>query len=430
MRLSVCLPAATYAAAMTLLRPAVPSYLKRRVARGKEDPARLPERYGYASQPRPAGKLLWLHGASVGETASALPLVERLLAANPDLHILITSGTKASAEMLAKRLPARTLHQYIPLDAPAYARRFLDHWQPDAALWLESELWPNLLHAMQQRQIPALRLNARLTARSADGWMKVAGWMRYLQASFARSLCISPSDAKRLTLFAEPSQVVHAGNLKFTVPAAPVDSGTLAELKTHIGTRPVWLFANTHPGEDEIARAAHEKLARSFPHLLTVIVPRHPARADDIEMMLGGAVPRRSRQEWPRADQPYYLADSMGEMALFYRAIPVVCVGGSFTPKGGHNPLEAAQSGCATLIGPDTSKCEDIVAELSNAGALRKVTDAGSLMQNLQELLENQSLRTEMAKAGLTASNQQAQIMASILSNMSPILQPLGIVAA
>lgn len=415
-----------YASAMNLARPLLPLYLKRRLKLGKEDPLRLGERHGLATQPRPNGKLLWLHGASVGETLSALPLLERLLALNPTLSVLVTSGTRSSAELLAKKLPTRVIHQYVPLDIPAYVMHFLNHWRPDAALWLESELWPVMLAEMHRRTIPAARLNARLTEKSARGWAWQARWFRALHNSFSLTLPISPADGARLQQLG--AQNVHfAGNLKFTAPAPVANAGDLAELKTHIGTRPVWLFANSHPGEDELARVVHERLTRRWPDLLTVIVPRHPARADDVEMMLGGAVPRRSRSEWPRAGHGYYLGDTMGEMALFYRAIPVVCVGGSFNPKGGHNPLEPVQCGAATVIGPDTSKCADIVAELKAAGSLEQVSDAGTLSEAIASLLAQSELRRARCEAGLAASARQESILRSTLSALAPVLQKLDI---
>jgi 3-deoxy-D-manno-octulosonic-acid transferase len=404
----------------------VPLYLHYRVRQEKEDPARLGERYGRASQSRPPGRLLWLHGASVGETLSALPFIEHVLDTQPALWVLVTSGTRTSAELLSRRLPARAIHQYLPLDIPAYTNRFLDHWRPDAAIWLESELWPVMLETMRRRALPAARLNARLTEKSAIGWQRFAGWFRHLLSTFSLTLPISAADGQRLQNAGAPGLAM-AGNLKFTAPAPMADSGELAELKTHIGTRPVWLFANSHPGEEEMARRIHATLARRWPDLLTVIIPRHPARADDVEMMLGGAVPRRSRGEWPQSGQAFYLGDTMGEMGLFYRAIPIAVVGGSFTPKGGHNPLEPAQCSAAPLIGPDTSKCADIVEELKTAGALIQLPDETALTEELATLLAQPDVRRLRAKAAHAASQRQDEIMASTLAALAPLLQKLDI---
>jgi 3-deoxy-D-manno-octulosonic-acid transferase len=370
--------------------------------------------------------VLWIHGASVGESLSALPLIDRLLELNPDLHILVTSGTVTSANLLAQKLPPRAFHQYIPLDVPAYARRFLAYWRPYTTLWLESELWPNLLAAVKHEKIPAARLNARLTAKSARGWLNHKKWFRHIHQAFEQTLVIAKADAQRLAeLGVNP--VLEAGNLKLTTPMPMADERASIELSAKIGGRPVWLFANTHPGEDELAVRIHQQLAAQIPDLLTLIVPRHTARADAIAAQLGPHVPRRSRGEWPRAEHGFYLGDSMGEMGLYYKAAGIVCVGGSFTPKGGHNPVEPAQCGCAVLIGPDTSKCEDLTELLMQAGALQKVHTESELIEQLRTLLQDTQARTHAQNAARLATNSQAVVMHSILTALAPTLNKAGI---
>lgn len=418
-----------YAALATALRPLLPLYLQRRVKRGKEDPQRLAERYGFSTIKRPAGKLLWLHGASVGESLSALPLIDRLLELNADLHILMTTGTVTSANLLAQKLPARAIHQYIPLDAPAYAKRFLAHWQPDAALWLESELWPNLLAAVNKQAIPAARLNARLTAKSAAGWQRHKKWFSKIHQPFGQILAIAEADAQRFRELGM-ANVVQAGNLKLAAPAPAINEVANAALTYAIGERPVWLFANTHPGEDEIAKRVHEALNQDIPNLLTMIVPRHTARADDIAILLGSDTPRRSKGEWPRADALFYLGDSMGEMGLYYRAAGIACVGGSFNPKGGHNPVEPAQCGCAVLIGPDTSKCDDLTELLADAGALRKIQTENELIAQLRPLLQDVAARNTAQQAALRATCNQALILQNTLEALRPTLTKAGLVSA
>ncbi len=370
--------------------------------------------------------MLWLHGASVGESLSALPLIERLLELNPSLHIVMTTGTVTSANLLAQKLPPRAFHQYIPLDVPTYAKRFLSHWRPDAALWLESELWPNMLAAMQQQKIPAARVNARLTAKSAHGWQRMRSWFLDLHTTFSQTLAIAAADAERLTALGVPT-VIQAGNLKLATPAPPVLAANEAQLHQAIGQRPVWLFANSHPGEEALAQRVHQHLAKTYPNLLTLIVPRHVVRANEVSALLGPATPRRSLNQWPQPEQPFYLGDSMGEMSLYYRAAGIACVGGSFTPKGGHNPVEAAQGNCAVLIGPDTSKCEDLTELLEHAGALKKVHSEAELIQQLEKLLGNTAARNAAQQAARAATGNQALVLQNILAALAPTLTRGGI---
>lgn len=418
-----------YALVARALQPLLPLYLRLRLKRGKEIADRLNERYGLPGRPRPEGKLLWIHGASVGECMSALPLIECLLALNPELHIMLTSGTVASAQLIARRLPPRAFHQFIPLDTPGFSRRFLDHWRPAATLWLESELWPNLLAEVKARRLPAARLNARLTPRSAARWQRRSGWFRDILATFNVTLTIGRADAMRLEQ-AGAANVSYTGNLKFTAPAPAYDAAAFDALRDAIGPRPVWLMASSHSGEEEMALRLHQQLAERLPDLLTIIAPRHSSRAEEVAAQLTLPFARRSLGELPASDQPLYLADTMGELGLLYRAAGLTVVGGSFTPKGGHSPIEPAQCACATLIGPDTSKCEDAVTELVQAGALIKVDDEEELLNQLRRLLSDNSAREAMQQAGLQATEQQVPILNATLAALAPALNPAGMAVA
>lgn len=418
-----------YRYGLSLIAPLLPLYLAWRARKGKEIRQRLPERYGIAGLARPTGKLLWIHGASVGEGMSVLPLINRLCELNPDLNILFTSGTVASANLIAQRLPARAFHQFIPLDVPRYAKRFIEHWRPDAAIWLESELWPNLLTELRSRKIPAIRLNARLTEKSASGWSKVADWFTDILSAFSLTLAIAPADAQRLKT-AGARNVQYVGNLKFTAPSPTVDAAALEKLREAISHRPVWLMASSHPGEEEMALRIHFELCKIWPSLLTLIAPRHANRRDDIEKLITLPHSRRSKGELPGPEDSIYLADTMGEMPTLYQATGLVAMGGSFTPKGGHNPIEPAQCGAATLIGPDTTKCTDIVAELVTAHALRQVGSEAELLRTLKALLTDTAQRQHMQEAGLIATRQQDRIMNATLGTMAQVIGPLGIQTA
>lgn len=415
-----------YRTGLSLLSPLLPLYLAYRAHKGKELKVRLPERYGRSPLPRPEGRLLWIHGASVGEGMSALPLITRLCELNPDLNILFTSGTVASADLIARRLPLKAFHQFVPLDVPRYARSFIEHWKPDAAIWLESELWPCLLTELRSHKIPALRLNARLTEKSAKKWGSVADWFKEILSTFALTLAISPADAKRLKA-AGAGNVHFVGNLKFTAPVPVSDETSLQGLKDEIGTRPCWLMASSHAGEEEMALRLHAQLGKQWPDLLTLIAPRHARRGDAIEALIKLPHARRSRGDALKPEHAVYLADTMGEMPTFYRAAGIVVMGGSFTPMGGHNPIEPAQCGAATLIGPDTSKCEDIVAELVAANALRKVSGEAELLRALTALLRDVPQRIRMQEAGLNATRQQDRIMEATLGTIAQVVGTIGV---
>ncbi len=416
-----------YRGLATALRPLVRHYLRSRLKRGKEEPGRLHERLGEASFPRPAGPLVWLHGASVGETLSALPLIERVLALNPDLAVLVTSGTVTSAGLLARRLPARAFHQYVPLDVPAYANRFLDHWQPDAVLWLESDLWPNLLTACRRRNIPAALINARLSARSAHRWRHAKRWSKRILSTFSVVLAQSRADAARLeNMGAKTTQL--AGNLKFTAPALTGSADGLSHLLATIGGRPRWIMASTHPGEEAIAAHVHRTLRARWPELLTIVVPRHPDRAEGILAELSDLdVVRRSEGRLPGRDTAIYLADTLGELGTLYAAAPIACVGGSFTPKGGHNPIEPAQCGCAVLAGPDMSNFSDVADELADAQALVQVPSPDALAEEVARLIADPALLAARQEAGRQVTRQQDRILSAVLFALTPLLAPAGL---
>ncbi len=327
---------ALYRGLTVAVGPLVGPVLRRRAAGGKEDPARLGERLGHAALPRRDGPLVWLHASSVGESLSVLGLIDRLLSARPGLALLMTSGTVTSARLLADRLPARAVHQFVPVDRPAAVRRFLDHWRPDLAIWVESELWPNLVRATQARGIATALIQGRMSARSFAKWRRARGLVAPLLKGFDLVLAQTEADAERMRdLGAAPTVT---GTLKYSNPPLPVDETALAELRGAIGARPVWLAASTHPGEEDTVSRAHHALAADNPGLLTIVAPRHPERGVALAHLAKAAglrVARRGAGEALRGDTQLYLADTMGELGLFYRVADLVFVGGSLVPHGG-----------------------------------------------------------------------------------------------
>lgn len=382
-----------YRAASRAVLPAAPLWLRRRAKRDKEVRARLGERYGIASVPRPDGRLVWVHAASMGETMSALPLIAALA---DQATVLLTTGTVTSADLAARR--AQAIHQFVPLDGPTCARRFLDHWRPDAAVFLESEIWPNLLTTLDARGVPRFLLNARLSARSAARWRRASRTAAILFGGFARIAAQSQTDATALRSLGLAG-VETWGNLKFAAPDLPDDeAGRAALAETCPG--PWMIAAQTHAGEDAPVIEAHRALCRAHPSLTTVIAPRHPHRADAVESLARGLkLARRSRGELPQPGG-IYLADTLGELGLFYRLGRIVFIGGSLVPVGGHNMIEAAQLGCAVVVGPHCENFTEATATLRTAGALADIRDFTGLEPCLEALLADPPLVAAMGTAG------------------------------
>ena len=404
--------------------PLIRGVLKKRMERGREDPERVTERYGEASRERPSGKLLWLHGASVGEAVSVLPLIDALRERRPEVGILMTTGTVTSAKLMAQRLPEGVIHQFVPLDRLSWVRRFLDHWRPDAALWVESELWPNLLSEAQERQIPLALVNARMSPGSFKNWRRLPGGLKSLLSAFELCLAQDDAQAERLRTLGAP-KVLSVGNLKYAAEALPCDQSELSGLWEKIGRRPLWLAASTHPGEEEQLAEAHGHLREEHPGLLTLLVPRHAERGDAIAKLLGDRglyVAQRSRGEEPDGETDVFLADTMGELGLFYRLSEIAFVGGSLVPHGGQNPLEPARLEAAILHGPHMQNFAPIVEALDQAGGARQVADASELADALHQLLNDSGKRRRMAEAARAVATAQEDVLERVLDALAPLL--------
>jgi len=411
----VSLLAPLWAGAATIAAPALRLMLRRRARLGKEIADRLSERRGVERAARPEGDVVWLHAASVGETVSALPVVEALAGLAPRAGILFTTGTVTAARLLQQRLDggglaAHVTHRFVPLDVPRWAARFLDHWRPAAAVFLESELWPNILAACRGRRIPLVLLNARLSERSAARWRLVPGFARDVIGTFSLVQAQSAADAARLAALGAVA-VSSPGNLKFAAPKLPADPAEVDRLARLLGARPRWLAASTHPGEEAIVLEAHRGLARTYPGLTTLLAPRHPERAAAIAAAMDGvAVIRRSAGD-PPADGGIWLIDTLGELGLAYRLADIAFVGRSLVPPGGgQNPLEAARLGCAIAMGPLTGNFNDATAALAEAGALARVADAAGLERWACRMLSDPERREAAARAGAGACDRYADL--------------------
>ncbi|MCK6449650.1 MAG: 3-deoxy-D-manno-octulosonic acid transferase [Alphaproteobacteria bacterium] len=412
-----------YRGLTTAAEPLIRYYLARRCEAGKEDPDRLNERFGEASCARPSGALAWVHGASVGEAVSALALIDRMLAERPRLNVLVTTGTVTSARLLAKRLPRRAFHQYVPVDHAGWIHRFLDHWRPDLALWMESELWPNLIRGIAAAGTPLVLLNGRMSEASYRRWLRLPFLIRPLLGSFA--LCLGQDDAQTERLAALGARCTRmVGNLKYAAAPLPADAAELERLRLVIAGRPVWLAASTHPGEERIVADAHRAVAARHPDLLTIIAPRHADRGTAVAQELidaGLRVACRSAREDP-AGRGIYLADTMGELGLFYRLAGIAFVGGSLVPHGGHNPLEPALLGAAVLSGPHTRNFAAVFDEMRAAQAVGEVTDAVALAAAVGALLDDPARRRALAAAAEGVAVARAGVLDAVMDEIGPWL--------
>ncbi len=411
-----------YRAAMWLATPAAPLLLGWRASRGKEDPDRLGERRGHAGLARPEGPLVWTHGASIGETTSLLALVEALVARG--VSVLVTSGTVSSAQVLSRRLPAGAIHQYLPLDAPAFAARFLDHWRPSLALFAESELWPNTLTALKNREIPLVLVNARMSARSEARWARAPSVIGALLGRVSLCLAQSEADAARFGRLGAP-RVAVSGNLKLDSAPPPADPGQVEALASRLAGRPVWLAASTHVGEDEAVIAAHRALKAHHPGLLTVVAPRHPARGDAIAQAARAAgleANRRHEGGRPEDTLDIHVADTIGELGLFYRIAPLVLVGGSLVPHGGQNPIEPARLGCAILHGPHVHNFADLYAALDRDGGALALAPDDALTDTVAELIADPARMRDMARRADRIVSRFGGGLARTLAALEPYL--------
>ncbi len=385
-------PFATWAVTRKLRRAGVPV-------------VRCHEKLGHATEPRdPDAALIWFHAASVGETQAVLALITRMGVALPQAQFLITSGTATSAAMVARRMPPRCVHQFSPLDAPGPLRRFLRHWRPDAALFVESELWPQMLRRTHAQGARMALVNARLSAKSIANWRRFPKTARYLFEVFDLILTQNDAMAEAMVEINAPADRVARGiNLKSLAGPLPQDEDTLFEARAALGHRPVWIASSTHPGEEETVLAAHKTLLEQHPDLCLILVPRHPERGQAVTNLIAGAglsLTRRTRGDMPGGQ--VFLADTLGELGTWYALGDIVFLGGSLRPIGGHNPFEVAQAGAAVLSGNHVANFAETFAEMEARGAARLVADAGDLAMRVGALLDDPGA-LEAAKAAATA---------------------------
>ncbi len=419
---------AGYRAAGILLYPLAGPYLAYRGLKGKEDRKRRSERLGHASYPRPMGPLVWAHSASVGETLALIPLLRELR--RRDIHVVLTTGTVTSAELVRNRLSEQVIHQYVPIDLKFPVKRFLDYWQPDACITAESEIWPTTVLELSGRRIPQIRVNARISDRSFRRWLNHEKVAEALFGQMSLVVAQSDLDAERFRdLGAWP--VLVSGNLKGDTDPPPCDMTVLERYRRQIGSRKTWAAISTFEGEEKVAASIHKAL-KSRNGQLTIIVPRHPHRADAIEEMLkaqGLVVARRSKDDRLTEETDILLGDSMGEMGLYLRLTEIAFVGRSLTAAGGQNPLEPAMLGCAVLSGSSVENFRDAYGNLVRKGAARIIRDVEMLAKAVHYLLGNDVTRRKMIDAGQETITEMRGALSITIKALEPYINPLTVSA-
>jgi 3-deoxy-D-manno-octulosonic-acid transferase len=412
-----------------LARPAAGLVLGLRARQGKEDAQRRGERLGRASVARPSGLLIWTHAASVGEASSILPLLATLSQRRPDLAILLTTGTVTSARFVATRLPTNVIHQFVPLDSPAFVARFLEHWRPWLAVFTEQEIWPNLVLETHARAIPIALVNARMSERTFARWQARPEPARALFSCFSIVLAQNDALAARYQALGA-SRVTAIGNLKIDAPPPPADPTALAALEAALTGRPRLVAASTHEGEERLLAAAHRALARRFAGFCTLIAPRHPHRGPSIAAALaadGFRVAQRSIGELPREATDIYIADTIGELGTLYAASPLAFVGGSLVAHGGQNPIEAIRHGSVVLTGPSRFNFEDAYDALLGAGGAFLVDAPDAIVARAAQLLENPAALEEARRRGARALDGLQGALERTLTALAPLVpQPIA----
>lgn len=406
----------------TLSGPLISLYLSRRLKQGKEDPARFSERLGIPSLPRPEGKLLWIHAASVGESISMLKLIELVLQKYSGWSVLVTTGTVTSAKLMGERLSGRAFHQYAPVDRVGYVRKFLEHWQPDLGIWAESEFWPNMVVETRASAIPMVVLNARMSEKSFARWKKYPAMIWQILNSFSAIMARSEIDAERFKKLGGPNVSV-PGNLKYSADPLMTNTDEQNKLSAQISGRKTWLAISTHPGEEEIIANTHIALQSSQPDLLSIIIPRHPERgpaiANDLSAM-GLSVSLRSAGQKIEPSTQIYIADTMGELGIFCRISEIAFMGKSLIGTGGQNPLEPALLECSIIFGPHMENFEDVSSALVSAGGAQQINGGDELASAVGSLLASTADCKKMATNALN----QARAMAGSVEKVMAALEP------
>jgi 3-deoxy-D-manno-octulosonic-acid transferase len=399
-----------------LALPLIKLYFMLRLSRQKESSQRYKEKFGQWTLPRPQGKLFWVHAASVGELLAVLPLLKEAEIKWPNVRFLVTTVTVTSAEVFAKQNLTNCLHQFAPVDSYYIVRKFFTYWQPDLAIFTESELWPNSV-LTAKKFCPTVLLNARLSDKSYHLWQKFLPLVKAMVEAFDLIIASSELDKSKYTQLGAKN-IHNFGNLKEAALPLPADEKLLSELQIACKDREVWLASSTHAGEEEIILAAHKELRHKYPALLTIIAPRHPARGAEIQALCNKnnlISSLRSLNERIDSNTEAYVANTIGELGILYRLADIVYVGGSLVKHGGQNIMEPARLDCALITGPHTFNFIESIAALKGANAIIEVQNQSELIEAVLLLLSNKSIRSEMQLKAKQVTYSKREMLTSVI---------------
>lgn len=416
-----------YQGAGSLIYPFVGPFLRSRARRGKEDRERRAERYGYASWDRPSGPLVWLHAASVGESLAIMPLIKRMESFG--INLVLTTGTVTSASVAEERLSEHTIHQYVPMDVKRAVNRFLDHWQPDLAIFAESEIWPTTIKELANRNVPQVLVNARMSDRSNKRWSKRAALAQAIFGNLSQVIAQSELDGERFRALGAPWVTV-AGNLKIDVGVPIADQAEVNAYKQAIGNRPTWIAVSTHAGEEKSMGEVHKMVASHEADLLTIIVPRHPDRSDAVLNELRGQglnVVTRSSGEAISSHTDILLGDTIGEMGFYLRLSEIAFMGKSMSSEGGQNPIEPVMTGAAILSGRYVQNFRETYQQLLDAGGARLVRDEPMLASHILHLLRNRADLAAMQKAASETVSKMTGALQRTSETLDAYIVPLRV---
>lgn len=408
-----------------LLYPFLELFLFYRVSKKKEDKNRLNERLGNPQFARPEGRIIWLHAVSVGEANSALILVEELLKKFPQISILFTTTTLTSAAIIVEKCAkyeGRVIHQFLPIDSYFVVQNFLHYWQPKVAIFMESEIWPNLIYEARKAGILSFLVNARMSQKSVKNW-KIAKMLRfdifnYFAAIFAQTL----DDKNRIQQLTN-QEVLTYGNLKAQAQNLVVDLDKLQILKEQIGARKIFVAASTHKGEEQIILSAFDEIKKEFSDLFLVLILRHPNRAQEVkELLQGRGIAQRSLAQEVSAQTEIYLVDTLGELGIFYSLNNFAFIGGSLLEIGGHNPFEAIKLNCAVISGKHVFNFKEIYANLEKADACVMVENE-ELAKVVAQFLRDENLASRLNKNAAEIIKIESNIAAKIIEKIDAFVQ-------
>ncbi len=418
-----------YKTLMSLVFPIIKAtYIKNRKTENKEPSARFNERVGKYYIPRPQGKLYWFHGASVGESISMLPLIDKLLKEDENLHIMVTTSTITSADVMEKRLPKRAFHQYIPFDVPLYAKRIVNHFKPDAVLWFESELWPSLLSEIKKHNLPLILVNGRVSDKSYNTWKRFRPIAKEVLSCFDMCLAQSELDNKRLTYLGAPN-VKCVGNLKFAALPLPVDETKKQEIVSAIGNRRVVLLSSTHSNEEEQLATHLKEIKNACKNVIIISIPRHPHRGKEVNEIFQKndfITALRSKGEPITEQTEIYVADTIGEMGIWYSIASISFVGGSLINHGGQNFVEPSRDKNAVIVGPNMQNFREMLQSAKIAHAVWQKHSASDVVDDIIGLLNEEEELTNRQNQAYNWAINEAKVLHNIQKELNSILNKKG----